>query len=194
MKKTVLTFGLIAGGILSAMMLLTLPFHETIGFDRGEIIGYATMVGAFLLIYFGVRSYRDSVAGGVVSFGRAFKVGALIALVASSCYVATWEGFYYTVGDSFAENYQAHILERERAKGATSAELEKRRSEMERFAALYRNPAINVAITFLEPLPIGLLFALVSAALLRRKRGGARGGGQQDAGNAQPHFSSAVGP
>jgi len=194
MQKTVLTFGLIAGGILSAMMLLTLPFHEAIGFDRGEIIGYATMVGAFLLIYFGVRSYRDSVAGGVVSFGRAFKVGALIALVASSCYVATWEGFYYTVGDSFAAKYQAHILERERAKGATSAELEKRRSDMERFAALYRNPAINVAITFLEPLPIGLLFALVSAALLRRKRGGARAGGAQDAGNAQPHFSSAVGP
>ena len=64
MKKTVLTFGLISGAILSAMMLATLPFLDRIGFDRGEIIGYTSMVVAFLLIFFGVRSYRDNVAGG----------------------------------------------------------------------------------------------------------------------------------
>ena len=44
MKKTVLTFGLISGAILSAMMLTTLPFLDRIGFDRGEIIGYTSMV------------------------------------------------------------------------------------------------------------------------------------------------------
>ena len=52
---------------------------DAIGFDRGEIIGYTSMVLAFLLIFFGVRSYRDNVAGGTVRFGRAFAVGALIA-------------------------------------------------------------------------------------------------------------------
>ena len=72
MKKTVLTFGLISGAILSAMMLATLPFLDRIGFDRGEIIGYTSMVVAFLLIFFGVRSYRDNVAGGTVGFGRAW--------------------------------------------------------------------------------------------------------------------------
>jgi len=39
MKKTVLTFGTIAGVILSAMMLLTIPFQDRIGFDRGAIVG-----------------------------------------------------------------------------------------------------------------------------------------------------------
>ena len=75
MKKTVLTFGLISGAILSAMMLATLPFLDGIGFDRGEIIGYTSMVLAFLLIFFGVRSYRDNVAGGTVGFGRALRGG-----------------------------------------------------------------------------------------------------------------------
>ena len=51
MKKIVLTFGLIAGAILSAMMLLTLPFHDQIGFDKGYIIGYTTMVLAFLMVF-----------------------------------------------------------------------------------------------------------------------------------------------
>ena len=39
------------------------------------------MVLAFLMVFFGVRSYRDNVAGGHVTFGRAFKVGLLITLV-----------------------------------------------------------------------------------------------------------------
>ena len=32
MRKIVLTFGLIAGAILSAMMLITFQFHDQIGF------------------------------------------------------------------------------------------------------------------------------------------------------------------
>ena len=73
MQKTVLTFGLISGAVISVMMLLTIPFHDAIGFGIGGlIVGYTTMVLAFLLIYFGVRSYRDNVAGGTVRFGRAF--------------------------------------------------------------------------------------------------------------------------
>ena len=89
MRKIVLTFGLIAGAVLSVMMLLTLPFMDRIGFDKGEIIGYTTMVLAFLMVYFGIRSYRDNVAGGSIGFGRAFLVGLLITFVASACYIAT---------------------------------------------------------------------------------------------------------
>ena len=53
MRKVVLTFGLIAGAMLSAMMLVTLPFQDRIGFDNGEIIGYTTMVLSFMLVFFG---------------------------------------------------------------------------------------------------------------------------------------------
>src|SRR5215210_635081 len=107
MKKTVLTFGLISGAILSAMMLATLPFHDAIGFDRALVVGYTTMVIAFLLIFFGVRSYRDNVAGGSVRFGRAFAVGALIGAVASVCYVATWEVAYSRLAPDYLTKYQA---------------------------------------------------------------------------------------
>ena len=169
MKRTVLIFGLIAGGILSLMMLVTIPFHERIGYDRAEVIGYSTMVVAFLLVFFGIRSYRDNVAGGTVSFGRAFTVGALIALVASACYVATWEVVYFGLEPDFVENYQAHLIEEARAEGATEAEIERKRAQFQEFGELYDNPLINAAITFIEPLPIGLIFALISAAILRRK-------------------------
>ena len=169
MRKTVLTFGLISGAIMSAMMILTIPFMDRIGYDAGEIIGYATMVAASLLVYFGVRRYRDDVAGGTLSFGRAIAVGSLIVAVASACYTATWEVIYYNVARDFMARYEAHSLEQERAKGARPAELERRRVEAEKFAELYKNPLINASMTFLEPLPVGLLAVLISAAVLRRK-------------------------
>jgi hypothetical protein len=88
MRRIVLTFGLIAGAILSAMMLLTLPFHDRIGFDRALVVGYTTMVLAFLMVFFGVKSYRDNVADGSVTFGRAFKVGLLITAIGTVCWMA----------------------------------------------------------------------------------------------------------
>jgi hypothetical protein len=91
MRRIVLTFGLIAGAILSVMMLVAMVFKDQIGFDRAAVIGYTTMVLAFLMVFAGVKSYRDNMAGGSVTFGRAFKVGLLITLVATVCYVATWE-------------------------------------------------------------------------------------------------------
>lgn len=169
MKRTVLVFGLIAGAVLSAMMLATVPFMDRIGFDRGEIIGYTSMVLAFLLIFFGVRSYRDRF-GGYLGFVRAFGVGAMIVGVASLCYVATWQVIYYKFAPDFMVKYQAHTLEKARADGATEEAIAKKKEELDKFATLYRNPAINAAITFVEPLPVGLVIALVSAAVLSRRR------------------------
>lgn len=170
MKRIVLTFGLIAGGILSLMMVLTIPFLDAIGFDAGMVIGYASMVAAFLLIFFGVRSYRDNVAGGSVSFGRAFGVGMLITVVASVIYVATWQVIYHNFAQDFLTKYQEHVLSKERARGATQAELEAKTAELQRFARMYENPAFNIAVTFLEPLPVGVVMALVTAGVLSRRR------------------------
>ncbi len=169
MKKTVLTFGLLSGAVISAMMLVTMPFMDRIGFERGEIIGYTSMVVAFLLIFFGVRQYRDRF-GGTVGFVRAFGVGAMIAGVASICYVATWQVVYYKVAPDFLTKYQAYQLEKARADGATEAALAQKTAELDKFVELYRNPLINAAITFVEPLPVGLIVALVSAGVLSRRR------------------------
>ncbi|MGE0352805.1 MAG: DUF4199 domain-containing protein [Gemmatimonadales bacterium] len=170
MRKIVLTFGFIAGGILAVMMLVTIPFQDTIGFDKGMVIGYTTMVLAFLMVFFGVRAYRDNVAGGKVGFGRAFVVGLLIVGVATACYVATWEVIYYKLMPDFGDKYAAYTIEKARKGGASEAELAARTEEAQRFQEMYRNPVVNIAFTFLEPLPVGLVFALVSAGVLSRKR------------------------
>ncbi|HEV8123331.1 MAG TPA: DUF4199 domain-containing protein [Gemmatimonadales bacterium] len=171
MRKIVLTFGLIAGAIMSAMMLLALLFKDQIGFgDKGLIVGYTSMVLAFLMVFVGVKSYRDNVAGGQVTFGRAFKVGLLIAAVGSVCYVATWQLVYYKLAPDYLDRYAAYSIEKERQAGATEAQIATKSREMAKFKEMYRNPLVNIAITLLEPLPVGIVFTLVTAGVLSRKR------------------------
>ncbi|MGQ0814943.1 MAG: DUF4199 domain-containing protein [Gemmatimonadota bacterium] len=170
MKKIVLTFGLFSGAVLSAMMVATLPFIDRIGFDKSQLIGYTTIVLAFLFVFFGVRAYRDNVGAGAVSFVRAFGVGVLIAAIASVCYVATWQLLYYKFLPDFGEKYAAHVIEKERASGASEQAIAVKTAEVEKFQELYKNPLINASITFLEPFSVGLIIALLSAGILRRKQ------------------------
>lgn len=124
MKKTVLIFGLISGAISAGMMLIGLRFTDQIGWDKGEILGYTTIVLSALLIFFGVRSYRENVAGGRLSFGRGFAVGILISLISCACYVGTWELIFYKWMPDFADKYTAHMVERAKATGATQQKVE----------------------------------------------------------------------
>jgi len=170
MKKIVLTFGFIAGAIVSSFMVLALVFKDAIGFDRGEIVGYTSMVVAFLFIYFGVRAYRDNVAGGTVKFGRAVAVGSLIAALASLCYVATWEVIYYKFAPDYLEKYREHAISKARTEGASEAAIAEQTAKLDRLAELYKNPVLNAAFTFLEPLPVALVVVLVSAGVLSRRK------------------------
>ena len=170
MKKIVLTFGLISGAIVSVLMLATVPFMHQIGMTRGMVIGYTTMVLAFLLVFFGIRSYRENVGEGRISFGRALSVGLLIMLITCAFYVITWEFVYFNFMPDFAEKYAAFALEDARSKGASAAELAQQAEEMKKFQVLYNNIFYNVAFTLLEPLPVGLIMTFISALILRRGR------------------------
>jgi len=168
MKRIVLTFGLISGALLSAMMSVTMAIVNKTG-EHGLVLGYTTMVLAFLLVYFGIRTYRDNVAGGSVSFGRAFSVGILIALITCVCYVATWEVIYYRFMPDFMDRYADKMIEKARASGATAAQLAAVTQEWRHNAETYKNPLVNIGYTFLEVFPVGLVMTLVSAAILRRR-------------------------
>lgn len=170
MKKIVLTFGLISGALMAIFMFATLPFVDRVGMDRMVIVVYAWMVLAFMLVFFGVRSYRENVNGGTVTFGRAFAVGILIALISSICYVIAWQVLYYGFMPDFFEKYAAHVIEQERASGATAAAIAAKTQEMDQMKQLVKNPFIHAAFVFLEPFPVGLVITLISAVILRKRK------------------------
>ena len=173
MRRLVLTYGLIGGAVLAAVFIATFQFKELIGFDRGALVGYASMVMAFLMVYFGVRSYRDTVAGGTVTVVEALKVGLLISTVITACYVVAWEIAYYVFMPDFMDQYAAYAIEQARAAGATEEEVARKTKEMADFITMYRNPLVNIAFTVLEPLPVAVVFTLVTAGILGRRRAAA---------------------
>lgn len=171
MKKIVLTFGILSGLVVAVMLFATLPLvrNGTINFENGQILGYSSMILAFLLVFFGVRTYREREGRGVISFGRAFKVGILITLISCAMYVVAWEIYYYNFAPDFVDKYITFHLDKMRADGATAAAIAAEQEKMAKFQELYRNPAINVGMTFLEIFPVGLIMTLIAAAILRKK-------------------------
>jgi hypothetical protein len=105
-----------------------------------------------------------------VSFGKAFQVGLLIMLVASACYVATWEIIYYKFTPDYLDKYAEYSLDKMKQSGASAEAVAAKAQEMAKFKVMYQNPLVNIAFTLLEPLPVGLLFTLIAAAVLSRKR------------------------
>jgi uncharacterized membrane protein len=170
MTKTVWKYGLISGLVMALLMVGTFGYQERIPTSQALLIGYTTIVLSFLLIYFGVRSYRDTVGGGQLGFGRALAIGSLIALISSCCYVATWEVIYFNFMPDFSAKYAAQQIDKVRKSGATQAQIDAKVVEMQKFQVSYANPLINAAYTLIEPLPVGLVIALVSAGVLRRGR------------------------
>lgn len=168
-KRTILIFGLISGVISSLMMIATVPFMNRKGFDHGYVLGYTTIVLSLMLTFFGVRSYRENVGKGHITFGRAFLVGLAITVISCIFYVVTWEVIYYNFMPDFMDKYGAHVLQKMQASGATAAAIQERSEEINKLKVMYKNPLFNAAMTFIEPFPVGLVITLLSAAVLRKK-------------------------
>ena len=165
MKKTVLTFGLISGGIMTVMMFATLPFTDSAWLQsHSMVIGYTTIVLSFMLVFFGIRSYRENIGGGTITFGRAFAVGILITLISSVLYVVTWEIMYFGV-PSFGERFVTMCVAHIKNSGASPEAIQTQLNQLK----YLDNPFINAALTFTEPFPIGLIITLISGLILKKK-------------------------
>jgi hypothetical protein len=169
MKKTIIVFGLISGVISSVLMVSTVPFVHRIGNDKALILGYTSIVLSFLLVFFGIRSYRDNESDGHISFGKAFGVGLCITLISCVFYVGTWEILYHTVFPNFMDEYSASMITKAQASGLSAQALQAKIDQINQMKVMYANPLFNVLMTFIEPFPVGLVITLLSAAVLRKK-------------------------
>lgn len=168
MKKIILTYGIIGGVIVSAMMFLTLGSgnHD---WDNGLWIGYTTMVIALSTIFFAVKTYRDKYLGGAIRFGKAFVLGLYITLIASTMYVASWMVISATSKEDFMEQYYEHEKARLESSGASAEQMATELKEIRDFQELYKNPVVKIGSAYMEILPVGLLVSLLCAAILKRR-------------------------
>lgn len=171
MKKNVLVFGLLSGSIITAFMVYsTLMCYNNADFKASEVVGYAGMLIAFSFIFVGIKNYRDKYNNGVISFGKAFKVGLFITLLASTLYVLAWVIEYYIFVPDWLDKYCTHMINEAKTGGVTQLELDKTNAQMNWYKEMYKNPLFLVLLTYVEVLPIGLVISLISALILKRKR------------------------
>lgn len=170
MNRVIVTYGLLSGAVLSALLVLSAKVMKNVGMDRTEYVGYASMLLGSGMIFLGVRAYRDTIPAASVHFRQLLKGGLLILLISTICYVITWDIVMRTIMPDFAERYAAMLVDKARAAGADSVAIVAKQSEMAKLGDMYRNPLTRAALTFLEPLPIGLAIVLLSAWGLSRKR------------------------
>jgi Protein of unknown function (DUF4199) len=171
MKKTVLLFGLVAG-LISSSLFIALMLLGKAGddhFQNGIIYGYTLMILAFSLIFVATKITRDKYNSGFISFGKAFRVGLYITLIASTIYVLVWLIDYYIFIPDFGEKYAAQMVKQLQASGASAEAIAKKTIEMAEFSKMYKNPLFNAMITYTEIIPVGLVVSLLSAWVLKKK-------------------------
>jgi len=171
MKKNVIIFGLISGIIVAAAMVLSMAkcYESPSDYDNGMLIGYGSMIIAFSFVFIGIKNQRDKYDNGFISFGKAFKTGLFITLIASTVYVIVWMIDYYYFMPGFMDKYSEHMISSAKASGATEAEMAEKISETAMYKEWYKNPWFVILLTYAEILPVGLLITLISALILKRK-------------------------
>jgi Protein of unknown function (DUF4199) len=140
-----LIYGTIAGIIIFGLSFLVF-LSGALGHVDNPIYGYLIMIVGLTMIFVGVKRYRDVEKGGVIRFDAALALGVGIAAVASIIYVAGFEIYYAT---------------------PTGQRLYEMIVQMEpRYAgAFYR-----WIWGFWEILPVDVVMAVLSAAILRNPR------------------------
>ena len=153
--------GLIAGAILCVLMFapILLVGPDPAWMEVGEVVGYASMVLAMSATYFAMRAERRQ--HGALSFGRAFRTGIAVSLVASLLFgLATW-AFYAMMGDALPQA----IYEFYAGQAAGDAG---RLAQLESMKGLLFNRPLQAAVMFATVFLIGLVESLIGAWIVSR--------------------------
>ena len=171
MRKVVLTYGILAGVIVSILFVVSGSITQGSegNFATSLALGYGGMIVSLSMIFFGIRSYRENYGGGSISFGKAFLVGLYITIIASVLYVVGWKIYSSIAIPDFADKYAAATIANLKKTGASDSVVAAKTKEMAEWKVTYSNPLVEYGMTFLEIFPVGLLISVIAATILKKK-------------------------
>ncbi len=170
MQKIALTYGILSGTITIVTLILGLVVSDGSSFLSSELFGYLTMLVALSMIFISIKRYRDQELGGVIRFLPAFAMGLAIAVIAGVIYTLVWELYSMSTNYAFIDAYVNSAIEAKKAAGLTADKLAQDIAALEEIRSNYGKIYYRMPMTFLEIFPVGLIIAILSAALLRNPK------------------------
>ena len=165
MNKIILKYGIL-GGIAASIVMSSITIYMKLNPEKtvGMFIGMFTMILAYTFIVLGIIKLRNENDGIIITFGKAFLCGLGILFITSTIYVLVWLIIYYNFFPNFMEHYCDLAL-----KQTPPEELAAKKAEMEQYKEMYKSPIGVILLTYMEIFPIGVIFTLISAAILKKK-------------------------
>ena len=164
MNNIIVKNGLLGSSIVSALLIsITMYMKSNPEKEVSMMIGFAGMLLAFIFVALGIKQQRNA-SNGLISFGKAFLTGFWITLIISTIYVLVWLVILYNFFPNFAEHYTDMAIAK-----ASPDEVTKVTEEINSFKDMYKNPIWVILFTYMEILPLGIVFSLISALILKKK-------------------------
>lgn len=169
MKNTLWKFGLIGGCIMNVLFFLSIPLSgDPPNYNTMEILGYASILLAMLVVFFGIKSYRDRQLGGRLPFSKGFLMGVGISAVASAVL-----GLYVFIhiawiDPQFEENYAVWEKQSIEASSATPEEKAVQIAKVDEMLEMTNGPFMQSLFMYGTVFVIGIVVSLISAAILKR--------------------------
>ncbi|APZ45686.1 DUF4199 domain-containing protein [Polaribacter reichenbachii] len=153
MKSTVLKFG--SYGLLVGFIIFSLHLFfgvENLQNSTNEILGYISIFLSLSFIFFGIKHYRDKENDGLISLGKAIKIGLLISVLVAIG--VAFADFIYTkfINPSFFTDYEQKLI----AQGREKEIIEMTSTT----AAIFMLILVTI---------IGFIISLISGIILQRK-------------------------
>lgn len=173
MKSIILKYGIYSAIFLIIAGLIPFLFmggSETVPEDygKGEVIGYLTIVLSLVFVFFGIKKYRDESNGGVITFGKALKMGVLIILFPSFAFAIYNIVYVEFLDPDFADKYYEYQLDKMKA-DADPSEYSSIESSLADQKEMWANIPFQTVLMFMTVYVIGFIVSLLSSLILSRK-------------------------
>ncbi|MFO7939470.1 MAG: DUF4199 domain-containing protein [Bacteroidales bacterium] len=165
-KSTAVFPNALNGGLYIGLALIIFSLITwAAGIHQNKYVNYLTFIILGVILFFTIKSYRDQVLGGAITYGRVLGYGVLASLT-TGVILAIYTYLFFTVIDPDAIN-QMRIAQEEAMfeQGLSAEQVEMSMEIAKRFSSpLFMSFGNIFGMTFL-----GFIFSLIEGIFLKRE-------------------------
>ena len=152
----------VCGAIFNLLMYFTGLQTEKLA--TGQYFQWLGLVMMFVVLWLGIKAVRDETPEKGMSYGRGVGTGTLISLY-SGLMSSVYSYIHFKFINTEFADYQIAML---RSKWETAGMKDAQMEQAEKFTRMMMGPAFQAVLTPIFAVIIGVICALIIAAILKR--------------------------